>query len=84
MTSPPDLPFGHSGDFASWEEAFQASAGYRPAFEQRVCQATIALLEGRANYTRDGSAYEMIEYFWPTLRGAKCWILDRRSGVLGR
>jgi putative methyltransferase (TIGR04325 family) len=64
-----DIPFGHSGDFPSWEEAFSLCTDYQPEYEARVRATTLAVLKGQAECVRDGVAFDKVRYSWPLLGG---------------
>jgi putative methyltransferase (TIGR04325 family) len=66
---PAELPAGFSGDYASWAEASVRCTDYVPEYEDKVREATLAVLLGYAAHTRDGVLFPKIEYSWPLLAG---------------
>ena len=58
------------GDFATWKEVSQQSAGYEAAnILERVKYATLKVKTGEAVYERDSVLFDKIEYSWGLLAG---------------
>jgi putative methyltransferase (TIGR04325 family) len=56
------------GDFATWKEVSQQSAGYEAAnILERVKYATLKVKNGEAVYERDSFIFDKIQYNWPLL-----------------
>jgi putative methyltransferase (TIGR04325 family) len=65
----PDIPFGHSGDYSTWEEASSLCTGFQADLEEKFRSATVAVLRGDAVHTRDGGLFPEIIYSLPLLAG---------------
>jgi putative methyltransferase (TIGR04325 family) len=68
-SSESDIPVGFSGDYPSWDAAYALCTDYRPEFEDQVRLATLAVMRGLAEHTRDGVLFPAIQYSWPLLAG---------------
>jgi putative methyltransferase (TIGR04325 family) len=70
------------GDYATWQEARSASAGYDdPAILERVARATRQVAAGEAAFERDGVAFER-EFVHAPLLAALRSAADARQGRL--
>src|SRR5678816_4599149 len=59
-----------TGDFASWEEAAQASPGYAaPVILEKTRAAMLRVKNGEAAYERDSVTFTTIVYSFPLLAG---------------
>jgi|SRR3989344_1837853 len=60
--------FGYFGDFASWEDAKNASEGYdKKIILDKVEESTRKVKTGRAVYERDSVVFDKVEYSWPLI-----------------
>jgi putative methyltransferase (TIGR04325 family) len=70
------------GDFASWEEACEASTGYAAdIILERTKAALLQVKYGNAVYERDSVLFDEIQYAWPLLAGLM-WIAAQDNGRL--
>ncbi|MDI1290215.1 MAG: methyltransferase, TIGR04325 family, partial [bacterium] len=68
--------------YGSWDEATAAATGYdHDAILSQVEKATTEVVDGRAEFERDGTTFDQIEYRWP-VAAALMWQAARRKGVL--
>lgn len=56
------------GDYPDWESAAKICTGYDdPSIAQNVLKKTLAVLNGKAAFERDGVLFSKIQYNWPAL-----------------
>ena len=62
--------YGFSGNYDSWEDAFQKTAGYdSEVILEKVKNAMLKVKEGRSVYERDSVLFDKIHYSWQLLAG---------------
>lgn len=73
---------GYFGDYATWEEARQASGGYDvPDILEKVKQALLKVKNGESVYERDSVLFDRVEYSWPVL-ASLLWIAAQNESRL--
>ena len=82
LRNPSDDAYGLSGDYRSWEEAMNASAGYdSEIILEKTKAALLKVKSGEAVYERDSVLFEEIQYAWPVLAGLM-WVAALCEGKL--
>lgn len=70
------------GDYASWEEARQASGGYdSDVILAKVRDALLKVRDGEAIYERDSVLFDSVQYSWPLL-AALLWVASNNGNCL--
>lgn len=92
LAAPPAERLRFTGDYASWEEAEQASIGYdAPVILEKTRAALLRVRNGEAAYERDSVTFATVDYSFPLLacllrvaaeRGGHLRVLDF-GGSLG-
>jgi putative methyltransferase (TIGR04325 family) len=71
-----------TGNYASWEEAKRASAGYdSKLILEKTKAALLKVKQGVAVYERDSVLFDHVQYSWPLL-ASLMWVAARHSGRL--
>jgi putative methyltransferase (TIGR04325 family) len=71
--------YGWSGNYASWQDAVNDSAGYdAPNIVEKVKDALLKVKNGEVAFERDSVLFDKIEYSWPMLAGLM-WVASRHQ-----
>jgi putative methyltransferase (TIGR04325 family) len=82
LRNPPDVIYGLSGDYHSWDEAKANTTGYTSAIIlEKTKRALLKVKSGESIYERDSVLFDKIDYAWPLLAGLM-WISAQCSGRL--
>jgi hypothetical protein len=74
--------WGWQGNFKSWKEAEQKTAGYNDShILEKVKESLLKVKNGEALYERDSVLFEKIEYSWELL-SVLMWIAAQNKGSL--
>lgn len=70
------------GDYSSWQAAADDTNGYDiPAILKQVCEATLKVKHGEAEFERDSVVFQKEDYSWPLLTGLM-WAAAQNNGHL--
>ena len=74
--------FDYRGNYASWQEAQQASGGYdSDLILNKVRDALLQVKRGEAVYERDSVLFDEVQYSWPLLAGL-LWVASQNGNRL--
>lgn len=74
--------YGWHGNYASWQEAKDASSGYdSDEILQKVRNSLLKVKNGEAVYERDSVIFDEIQYSWPLLAGLM-YVCAKSGGIL--
>jgi putative methyltransferase (TIGR04325 family) len=77
-----ESPYGYFGNYTSWEEAKNDSAGYdSDIILNKVKESLLQVKEGKAVYERDSVLFDHIEYSFPVL-AALLRVAVKKQGTL--
>jgi putative methyltransferase (TIGR04325 family) len=63
-----ELPYGWSGNYKTWDEAFALTKGYNEnGILEKVKSAALKVKKGEAVYERDSVLFDKVEYSWGLL-----------------